>query len=257
MMDLEERLARLEADNTVLRGHVNALRQDAVTRGRRDALSPADINALLAPRGLVAPIGSRSGVDTTPDLASPLMARLRDDASHPSAAVGSYEGGYPNLLLDPLLENLPATGTLTTVWSSLGATTTRWLARYVQNSGAAPTTAELYQTAARQTTPLGYEHSARGYINVAFAAAGDITVQFIAYDAWSPLSTFLPSWLTASAWFAGSATATVTVKVQIVDSAGGTVLAESDPMAFNSLGDIEDAAPVFAAFESPVMLDPY
>ena len=237
---------------------VSILEREAV-RGRklRDA---HDADRLLGPRSLSTPIGVR-GMSSggIPDLATPLLSRLRDDSTLPGLAGGRADGGYPNQLVDPLFETFAYLGTaLTTSYVQHGP---NWEAKYALVSGTAPSTRDLEPNGPRgqSGTSYGYEHSQLVSLDLSFASAGSITVYLRETTDHLPFETFLPSWLTASGWF-GVATAgtdiTATGKVQIVDGSDN-LLAESDEVDLVTLGDIAEAAEASAAYEGLVAYDPY
>ena len=255
-------LDQLRTEMAAMRAQLGALTQEVIRGGRskRDGLSGADAAHLLSPRSLSRPIGLRPATaEAAPDLGSPLLSRLRDDAALGSLAAGSPDYGYPNLLNDPLFATMEYLGSsLTTSYVARG---TEWEAKYVLNSGTAPATRDLEPGVSRGSSgsAYGFEHSSLASLDLSFASAGSITVYLRPIADHLPFAEFLPSWITASGWFVvqtSGTNLTATAKVQIIDDID-TVLAESDEVDLVTLGDIAEATPAYAAYEGPVALDPY
>lgn len=267
--EILSRLSKLETDNAALRGQVGALTMDSVRSGRnrRDAMSTQDMNALLAPRNMAAPIGNRSGRDTTPDLGSPLMARLRDDAGV-DIAVGRIDpfAGYANLLVDPTFDTLGASpiGAGTTIGTGYTAISPEWQAKYVLNSGTVATTRGASRLATRTDAAFAYGSSAVLEMTFIFGVnASDMTIYLRPTTAYSASGSTVPSWLTAGIRISlldlgGGSTPNIpaTAYLEIVDSAD-TVLASGDPDDLMNLLDLAEQARLEVGYEGPAVSTGY
>ena len=272
MKEFEDRLAALEAQGAALRAQVGALSTEMV-RGRRnmrDGMSPSDVAALLSPRNIGQPIGSRSGTDRTPDLATPLLARLRDDASLPGLSSGRVDtfDGYANVLSDPTFDTLAAKplGSFATIGTGYTAIGPYWEAKYVLNSGTVATTRSMGQFSPRGDAAgygYGVGSSAIGELIFVFGTdASDMTIYL------RPTATYLweqplPSWLVSSMriWLldiGGASTPNVpaTAYLEIVDSTD-TVVASGDTEDLMNLMDLNEFGALDAAFETPTVSTGY
>lgn len=263
--DLLARLERLEADNASLRGQVGALSLEAVrgSRSRRDAMSAADMNALLAPRSVGNPLTPRVGRDTVPDLGSPLMARLRDDAGLQGVTTGRPDpfAGYANLLDDPTFDTLGASplGAFTTIGTAYTAISPEWEAKYVLNSGTVATTRSAGQYATRYQS--GFTYGSSGVMSMTFVFgvnASDMTIYLRPSTAYSADGSTITSWLTAAVRLAleSASNVTATAYLEIVDSAD-TVLASGDAEDLINLLDLAEQSRLEVGYETPVLATDY
>ena len=234
---------------------VAALETEAIRSKRtRDAF---DADRMLAPRSLAAPIGIRGMTgDRTPDLATPLLARLRDDAS-----VASFAGrtdtfdGYANALADPTFDTY--TTTTTTIGTGYTALGPEWEAKYVLNSGTVATTRTSNLAATRAQAGFAFLSSAIAGFNLIFNTnASDMTVYLRTVDAFS-LITGLdvePSWLVGSLrmWPTIVDNVTITAYLEIVDSTD-TVLASGDVEDVAALADLVEQGLLAVAYEGPAI----
>lgn len=236
--DILDRLARLEQQATALGAQQQALVNEMVRRrGPADAMTERDVAALLSPRGLTPPIGTRGAADRTPDLATPLLSRLRDDAALSAYAAGRTDtfDGYANLLRDPNLDRLYAGPT--TLSTTLAAIGPNWDAKYILNSGTVATTRTIegYQ---RSRNLLSIGSSAVAVVTLSFGtSAADMDV-VIESDSSSTVGLLggvgiEPSWLvgSASVWLVSEdGLATVEANVEIVPGTGSDTVGEPEDL---------------------------
>lgn len=260
--DILGRLERLERDNASLRGQVSALSVDTVrtNRSRRDAMSSADMNALLAPRSLGNPIGARGGRDTTPDLGSPLLSRLRDDQSMPgtSGRVDTY-GGYANMLWDPVFDTIPEDAvTVGAAYTDLGPD---WEAIYVVNSGTGPTTRTV-QGLQRIGNAATSGSSAVAVVTMDFgvnASDTTLTIRQAFSTALQPALGPIPSWLVGSvlAWpYEATGFTSVSITAEIEDGAG-TAYASGESVDVLGLLDIDERGQAEVGYDAPAVSTGY
>jgi hypothetical protein len=236
-----------------LSDRVASLERESVRSKRlRDA---HDADRWLGPRSLSTPIGIRgSSAGGIPDLASPLMARLRDDASLPGLAGGRVDTGYPNLLIDPLFETVSG-GTLSTSYGDLGVA---WEGKYTLTSGTAPTVT-IFEQSIRgdaSSTVYGFENSVNVEVYLNFGSnAGAATGYLRSANAWTPSALFLPSWLVASVrifpvTIDTADLLTASAVLQIVDGSD-VVVAESDSVDLLTVTDLGEPVLLETALEGP------
>lgn len=259
MDDLLKRVSRLEDGQLAAAQQLDALNVEAIRSRRfRDAQASGELLRRLDPGPLDGSFGLRGApAERMPDLSTPLLARLRDDAGM-ATAEGRVDptGNFGNTLADPTFATAPLNEyALTTTDTLISDATPQWpfwRAFYVLNSGTAPATARTLQRGAlRWTTEVAGTSviDSSGTMDVALewgAAAGDISVYLAADDyAWADHQ--IPSWITAGVdiKLPGSpaiANATsVTAYVEITDATGpaANVLAQSDPEDLMALDDLE------------------
>ena len=266
--DILDRLARLEQQATALGAQQRALAAEVIRRrGPSDAMSERDVAALLSPRGLTPPIGTRGALDRTPDLATPLLSRLRDDAALSAYASGRVDtfAGYANLLDDPTFDTLAKSplGSFTTIGTSYTAIGTGWEAKYVLNSGTVATTRQMGLIASRAQADYAYGSSAVGEIDLLFGVnASDMTIYLRQTQAYQALGT-IPSWLVAAmrVWlfdYGGGSTPNVpvTAYMEIVDAADA-VLASGDPEDLMTLLDLAEQSRIETGYEGPAVATDY
>lgn len=259
---LSRRLDALEAGRLGDRMLLDRLLNDAVRRRRSTREPEPDLVGRLSPGTLTGGHGVRGGrPDTLPDLGSPLLARLRDDASMGAYTAGGTDafGGFSNLLADPTFESVTTTPTtIGTAYTSLGD---EWEAKYVLNSGTVATTRQLYEADPRQDLQAqGSSSTVVLYLEFGLAAS-DMTIYLRPKDVTEVLSTAnaIASWLVGScrAWAGDTFTiATFTCYLEIVDGSD-TVLAQGDAADLIQLRAIHEQSRIAAAFETPVFSDDY
>lgn len=248
---------------------VSILEREAV-RGRR-LRDAHDADRLLGPRSLSAPIGVR-GMSSggIPDLATPLLSRLRDDAGLAGLTAGRTDtfAGYANILADPTFDTLGASpsGAFTTIGTSYTAISPEWEAKYVLNSGTVATTRTMGRLAARgDAAGYGYGVGSSGIGELVFlfgVNASDMTIYLRPTDTYQWESP-LPSWLVATirAWLldtGGGSTPNVpaTAYLEIVD-ASDTVVATGDSDDLMNLMDLNEFGALDAALEGPTVSTGY
>ena len=236
-----------------LSDRVASLERESVRSKRlRDA---HDADRWLGPRSLSTPIGIRgSSAGGIPDLASPLMARLRDDAALAGLAAGRTDtfDGFANMLEDPAFEKLGAATTIGTSYTALGP---EWKAKYVLNSGTVATTRTMGMAAERGGTGTSFLSSAICGLSLIFGVnAADMTIYLrpttaVSFAAGVRLA---PSWLVAAmrAFTYSHDNLTATAYLEIVD-ASDTVLASGDSDDLVNLYDLNEHSRLDVGYEEP------
>lgn len=279
MDDILARLSAVEGASMAARQRIEEL--DASTLQLKRAQEASQNAALLArldpgPLTQLTPYGGAS--PSVPDLGSPLVARLQADSAMVGVTSGRVDptGAFGNVLGDPTFETLPRTGhTLTTVYGTNPSDAVPqwpyWGVSYVLNSGVAPATNRfIYKPYRRWHTvaSLGSDNvtsSNTGAIKLDWgASAGDITIYLVALD-YTQMGTGnqMPSWLAAGVDIKpfGSTPFTnvtaATAYVEIVDAAGTTVYAQSDPEDILSLSDLDLRAHLETAYNGVSLSTPY
>lgn len=270
-MSIEDRLAALEAASSSVRSSVSELAREAI-RGRRyrDTADTADLTSRLDPGGLVGLAPYRRGRQSTlPDLGTPLLARLRDDAFLPGLTAGDTDAydGYANMLTDPVFETIAQIANpINTAYSTIG----EWKVKYVLNSGTVASTRLATGVARKPWSAVGppppsynVGSSANLLISLDFGTnASNMTVYVRPLIDTSIASVVVqvPSWLTASmvVWCSllSGSIATASAYLEIVDSTD-TVIASGDPEDVLNLYAIKAHSRIEAAYQDPTIATDY
>ncbi len=265
MGQFEDRLDALEARAFAMGQSLGTLSSEALrSRRTRDAATFGDLVARLAPGPLTGSHGVRGAHGSrTPELGSPLLSRLRDDAMQPAYSGGRVDAhqGFANLLSDPTFESMGPVGigayaTIGTAYTSLGA---EWEIKYVLNSGTVATTRTAGRLANRLQANFAYGSSGVAEAILIFGtAASSMTVYLRPKDAYSADATTISAWLTASVRVAcaDASNVTATALVEIVDGSD-TVLVSGDPDDLVALFDVAVLSRAQVGFPTPVLGDDY
>ena len=122
------------------------------------------------------PFASRSAQVAYPDLASPLLTRMRADVGTSDATESALSS--KNMLKDPILETILGSGPIVigTSWTPIGGAGVRWEARKVNVSGSSPTV-EAQRTANRKIMEGHIYRSDVLALDIEYAGVGECQVE--------------------------------------------------------------------------------